>query len=184
MKVFRSFIALSFAILAFSFVGVKAQDFSDDKSSQAIERKVFKKILALPYYEVFDHIAFKVDGSTVTLYGKVNNGVNKSDAANVVKRIPGVERVVNNIDVLPPSSFDNSIRRQLLRTYARSGGSFYRYLQNPNPSVRLIVENGRVTLEGYVANRSDASLANVLANTIPGVFSVKNNLVVGKEQYR
>jgi hyperosmotically inducible protein len=184
MKVIRNFIALTFAILAVSFVTVNAQDYSGVKSTQTLERKVFKKILSLPYYGVFDHIAFKVDGSTVTLYGKVNSLGTKRDAAQAVKRISGVETVINNIDELPPSGFDNTIRRETIRSFARNGGSLYRYLQEPNPSMRIIVENGHITLEGYVSNKSDSNLANILANGVSGVFSVKNNLIVGKEEYR
>jgi hyperosmotically inducible periplasmic protein len=182
MKTFRNFIALSFAILAFSLVGVNAQN--TNRSTQTIERQVFKKLLGLPYYGVFDHIAFEVRGSTVILQGKVNNGVNKSDAAAAVKRVPGVEKVINNIRLLPPSSFDDSIRRQTLRSFSTRGGSLYRYLLEPNPSMRIIVENGRVSLEGFVASRSDANLANILANGIPGVFEVRNNLIVGKGEAR
>jgi hyperosmotically inducible periplasmic protein len=180
MKVIRNSIALIIAFFAVSFVSVNAQGFSDGKSLSGLERQVFKKINGLPYYGVFDHIAFKVDGNTVTLYGKVSSLGTKKDAERAVKRIDGVETVVNNIDQLPPSSFDNSIRRQVVREFTRSGGSLYRYLLEPNPSVRIIVENGRVTLEGYVSSKGDSNLANVLANTVPGVFNVRNNLVVAK----
>ena len=179
----KNFTLFSLAILVFSFTSVSAQNFSANKSERTVEQKIFKKLLSLPYYGVFDHIAYKVDGGTVTLYGNVNNGVNKSSAANVVKRIEGVERVVNNINILPPSSFDNSIRYQLVRTIANRGG-LYRYLWEPNPSVRLIVKNGRVALEGYVANRGDYNLMNILANGIPGVFNVQNNLIVEKDLAR
>ena len=178
MKVIRNFIALSIAIVAFSFVTVNAQD----GSNQQLERQVFKKILALPYYGVFDQISFKVDGTTVTLYGKVASLGTKKDAERTVKRIPGVETVVNNIDELPPSSFDDSIRRQMVREFVRNGGSLYRYLQGTNPSVRIIVENGHVTLEGYVSNKSDSNLANILANGVSNVFSVTNNLVVERDR--
>ena len=180
MKVIRNFIALSIAILAISLVSVNAQNYSGGNTQ--LERQIFKKILTLPYYGVFDHIAFKVDGTTVTLYGKVASLGTKRDAERTVKRIPGVETVVNNIDELPPSSFDDSIRRQLVREFARNGGSLYRYLQGTNPSIRIIVENGHVTLEGYVSNKSDSNLANILANGVSNVFSVTNNLVVGKDR--
>ncbi|MEO8074667.1 MAG: BON domain-containing protein [Acidobacteriota bacterium] len=187
MRFLKSFLILSVvAILGFSSLNVQARSFSDDgNSSQTpIERKVFKEILTMPYYGLFDNISFKVDGSTVTLYGKVRNAINKSDAENYVKDIKGVTNVVNNIEILPLSSFDDSIRYQLVREFSRSGGAFYRYLQGTNPSVRIIVDNGHVSLEGYVANRSDANLANILANGVPGVFSVDNNLVVEKGKIR
>jgi hyperosmotically inducible protein len=184
MKAFRNLLVFTIAILTFSLVSVNAQSVSDSKSARTIEQKIFKKILTLPYYGVFDNIKFEVNGSTVTLDGKVHNGRNKSDAKNAVKDIDGVREVINKIEILPPSSFDNSIRRQMLRSFYRDGGSLYRYLQEPRPSMRIIVENGRVTLTGYVANKSDYNLANILANGISGVFSVQNELIVGEEQYR
>lgn len=183
MKILRNFLVLSFAILAFSTAGVSAQNFSDAKSPRTLEQKVFKKLIGLPYYGVFDHIAYQVNGSTVTLYGKVNNAVNKRDAENAVERIAGVQRVVNKIEILPPSPFDNSIRRQLVREFVRTGG-IYRYLREPNPSVRLIVDRGRVTLEGVVATRGDSNLFNILANGVPNVFNVQNNLIVEKDRAR
>ena len=168
---------MTFAILEFSFSNVNAQSFSDGKSARTIEQNVYRQIIRLPRYEVFDHIAFSVDGGTVTLFGKVRNAINKSDAKNVVQNIPGVMNVVNNIEVLPLGSFDESIRRNLYRTLVNSGG-LYRYLYFNNPSVRLIVDNGHVTLEGFVANKGDYNTMNILANGVPGVFSVTNNLVI------
>jgi hyperosmotically inducible protein len=88
--------------------------------------------------------------------------------------------VVNNIQVLPLSSFDDSIRLRTLRTL-QSGGSLYRYFLGASPSVKIIVDRGNVTLEGFVVNRGDYNLANILANGVSGVFSVRNNLVVEKE---
>jgi osmotically-inducible protein OsmY len=96
----------------------------------------------------------------------------------VVKGIRGVTDVVNNIEVLPLSSFDDRIRYQVARTLTSGGGSLYRYLQGSNPSIKIIVKNGNVTLEGYVANRGDSNLANILTNGVSGVFSVRNNLIV------
>ena len=177
MKKYTGFIAILFAILAFSFSDVNAQSFSGTSSGRTIEQNVQRQILRLPRYEVFDHIAFSVNGNTVTLYGKVRNAINKSDAESRVKGIPGVTQVINNIEVLPLGSFDESIRRNLYRTLAGSGG-LSRYLWTVNPSVRLIVDRGHVTLEGFVANQGDFNRMNILANSVPGVFSVKNNLVV------
>ena len=181
MKYIKSFLVLMIAILGFLFVNVEAKIFDNDvKSVQTLERMVFKELIKLPYYGVFDHIAFKVEGNTVTLYGKVANAVNRKSAERYVEDIQGVERVVNNIKILPLSGFDNSIRYRTLRTLA-NGGSLYRYLREPNPSIRIIVENGRITLEGIVNSRGDSNLANILANGVSGVFSVKNNLQIGKD---
>ena len=179
MKYIRNFLILTFAFLSFLAFDAKAQT-----PQNGLERKVFKELIKLPDYGVFDHIAYKVDGNNVTLYGKVANARNRKDAERWVKDIDGVDTVVNNIQILPLSGFDNSIRQQMLRSFYRNGGSLYRYLQEPNPSIRIIVENGRVTLEGYVSNKGDSNLANILANGVSGVFSVRNNLIVGKEQDR
>lgn len=180
MKIFSSFIISAFAILAFSTLTINAQNFSDTRSAASIEQQVFKKILRLPYYEVFDNIKYSVNGGTVTLFGKVRNATNRKSAARAVEKISGVTNVVNNIEVLPVGSFDESIRRNLYRTLANRGG-LYRYLNTVNPSVRLIVDRGRITLEGYVANRGDYNLMNILANSVPLTFGVTNNLVIEKQ---
>jgi len=173
MKYIRNFLILTFAFLTFFAFDAKAQT-----PQNPVERKIFKEILTLPRYGVFDHISYKLDGNTVTLYGKTYSLGTKRAAERVISKIDGVDRVVNNIQELPPSGFDDSIRRQLVRSFWNNGGSLYRYLQGTNPSVRLIVENGRVSLEGYVSNKGDARLAYILANGIPGVFSVQNNLII------
>ena len=190
MQYKKVILILAFVIFG-SFVSqISAQSYGEsipvkDENSvnAALEQQVFKQILRLPYYGVFDSIGFQVEGSKVILNGKVARSRNRKDAEYAVKRIAGVDEVVNNIEVLPLSSFDNSIRIRLLRTYSRSAGLF-RYLQEPNPSVRLIVERGHITLVGYVANRGDFNLMNILANGITDVFSVKNDLIIEKEQVR
>lgn len=186
MKYIRNLLILTIAIFGFSTVNLQAQQsYNKDRnvsSQTAIERQVFKGILKLPYYGVFDNIAYKVDGGTVTLYGKVVRPTTRKDAERVVQRIAGVTNVVNSIDVLPLSSFDDSIRLRTLRTLSNDGGSLYRYFLGANPSVKIIVDRGNITLEGYVANRGDYNLANILANGVPGVFSVKNNLVIERER--
>ena len=135
------------------------------------------ELVMLPYYSVFDDLAFSVDNGTVTLVGDVTRPVLKSDAGNVVKRIPGVTNVVNNIKVLPLSSFDNRIRVATYRAVFGYAG-LYRYAMGTNPSVRIIVDNGHVTLKGIVANQGDKNIAYIRANGVPGVFSVTNELTV------
>jgi hyperosmotically inducible protein len=114
---------------------------------------------------------------TVTLLGDVTRPVLKSDAGNVVKRLPGVTNVVNDIKVLPLSPFDNRIRVATYRSVFGYAG-LYRYAMGTNPSIRIIVDNGHVTLKGVVANQGDKNLAYIRANGVPGVFSVTNDLVV------
>jgi hyperosmotically inducible protein len=137
----------------------------------------------LPQYEVFDSIGYRVNGNTVTLFGKVRNAINRSDAERSVKRIAGVDRVVNDIEVLPLGGFDESIRVRLYNTLAQSGG-LSRYLWTLNPPVRLIVDRGHVSLEGFVSSRGDYNTMNILANGVSGVFSVTNNLTIDKERVR
>src|SRR5436190_21715536 len=87
-----------------------------------IAREVRHELVMLPYYGVFDNLAYRVDGSTVTLMGQVTRPTLKSDAENVVKRIEGVTRVVNNIEVLPLSPNDDKIRRDVYRRiYSQPG---------------------------------------------------------------
>ena len=185
MKFLQKVLILSVAILGLMFVDVNAQSFYGNgrSSVRGIERQVFKQIIKLPYYGVFDNIAFRVDGNTVTLMGKVRQPTTKKSAERVVEKIAGVENVVNNIEVLPLSNFDDSIRLRTLRTL-QNGGSLYRYFLGANPPVKIIVDRGNVTLEGFIANRGDYNLANILARGVPGVFSVKNNLVIEKEMIR
>lgn len=143
-----------------------------------IAQKVRHELLMLPYYTIFDDVAFRVDGGTVTLMGAVTNPVLKSDAENVVKRIEGVTQVINNIKVLPLSPMDWQIRRAEFRAIYGDPQIGDRYGHQALPPIHIIVENGHVTLEGVVASEMDKNLINLRANSVPGVFSVTNNLVV------
>jgi hyperosmotically inducible protein len=143
----------------------------------AMEQRVRHALLMLPYYNVFDNLEFQVDGSHVTLSGQVTWPVLKSDAANAVKRLEGVESVTNNIEVLPLSRFDSQIRRAAYRAIFGSDG-LYRYAMGANPSIHIIVDNGHITLVGVVGNQMDKNLAGIRANSVPGVFSVTNNLMI------
>ena len=186
MKAIIKYLFVVVAFIAMAGTAVEAQNFAGGKritNSRAIEDKVFKEIIKLPYYGVFDHITYQLNDNTVILGGSVISLGTRKSAERVVARIPGVERVVNNIRELPPSPSDNDIRRQLVRGFGQTG-ALYRYLQGPNPSVRLIVDHGRVAFEGYVANRSDANLMKIVANGIFGVFDVQNHLIVERERAR
>jgi len=142
-----------------------------------VAEKVRKELVTLPYYGVFDNLAFKIDGDTAVLYGQVVRPSTKSDAARRVAKIEGIDRVVNNIEVLPPSPMDDRLRVRVYRAVFRSG-SLYRYALGANPSIHIIVKNGRVSLEGVVSNKSDSNLAYIAANGVSGVFAVTNNLQV------
>jgi hyperosmotically inducible protein len=168
-------------ILAFGFAAKKDHNdafTSGDPTESRIAQQVRHQLVMLPYYGVFDDLAFKLEGGTVTLLGAVTRPVLKSDAENVVKRIEGVTQVVNEIKVLPPSPMDDQTRRAVYRAIYGDPSLSIRYGYRAVPSIHIIVENGRVTLEGVVANETDKSLCNLRANGVPNVFSVTNDLRV------
>jgi len=159
----------------------RPQDEKKQRSESKYREKLFKEVrhqlVMLPWYSVFDNLAYQVDGDKVTLSGQVTRPVLKSDADAAVKSIEGVASVVNNIEVLPPSPMDDQLRRTLYRAiYGDAGLS--RYSIQAVPSIHIIVKTGNVTLEGVVDNEADKNLAGLRANQVPNVFSVKNNLVV------
>jgi hyperosmotically inducible protein len=140
-------------------------------------REVRHELVMLPYYGVFDNLLFRVDGSTVTLMGQVTRPTLKSDAENAVKGIEGVTRVDNQIQVLPLSSMDDGIRMATYRAIFSKPG-LDRYAMQAVPPIHIIVDNGKVTLEGVVATEADKNQAGLYANGVNGVFSVTNNLHV------
>jgi hyperosmotically inducible periplasmic protein len=148
-----------------------------------LARRVRRELVMLPYYGVFDNLAYSINGGDVTLYGEVVRPSTRSDAERRVKKLPGVTRVVNNIKVLPLSRFDDEIRVATYRSIANMGG-LHRYLRGTNPSLHIVVDRGHVTLEGVVSGTGDRTLAYHAANRVPGVFSVKNNLRVEGEEPR
>lgn len=153
------------------------RDQAPARSQERIIREVRHELLMLPYFSVFDFIAFKVEGYNVTLLGEVVRPSLKSDAENVVKHIEGVEKVDNQIEVLPPSPMDDGLRRRLYRAIY-GYPALEKYALGVQKPIRIIVKMGRVTLEGVVDNDSDKNLAGLRANTVPGIFSVANNLQV------
>ncbi len=145
-----------------------------------IAKEVRHELVMLPYYGVFDDLQYSVNGATVTLMGDVVRPVLKSDAETAVKGIEGVEKVVNNIKVLPLSSMDDRIRLAVYRAiYGDS--SLNRYAVRAVPPIHIIVDNGHVTLVGAVVSQADKKLAGIRANGVPGTFSVTNNLTVSSD---
>jgi len=140
--------------------------------------KVRKQLVTLPYYGVFDNLEYQLEGDTATLYGQVQNPITRQDAERRVAKIEGINHVINNIQVLPVSGFDDSIRAREYRAVFGSG-SLYRYSMGANPSIHIVVKNGHVTLDGVVSNETDSRLAYIAARGVSGVFSVTNNLKVG-----
>src|SRR5579862_2481383 len=158
-----------------------AQDVQRDqpsaKSQERITKEVRHELLMLPYFGVFDYIAYKVDGYNVTLLGQVTRPTLKSDAQNAVKHIEGVEKVDNRIEVLPPSSMDDQLRLALF--HAIYGyPPLEKYALGVQKPIRIIVKSGHVTLEGVVDNETDKNMAEIRAKGVSGTFSVINNLRV------
>jgi hyperosmotically inducible protein len=151
----------------------------ETKRNTYLEREVRHELLMLPYYNVFDNLAFQVNGGTVILTGEVTRPTLKDDAERVVKRIEGVERVDNEIRVLPLSTFDDRIRIATFRAIYGTP-ALNRYAYQAIPPIHIIVENGNITLEGVVANEGDRNLAYMKASQVPGSFSVTNHLRVEK----
>jgi hyperosmotically inducible protein len=150
-------------------------------SENRIAQEVRHQLIMLPYYSIFDDLGFKVEDGTVTLVGAVTRPTLKSDAENVVKRIEGVKQVKNEIKVLPLSDFDWQIRRAMARAIYGDPQIGTRYGNQALPSIHIIVENGKVTLDGVVANDFDKNLIGIRANSVPNVFQVINNLRVVKD---
>jgi len=177
MKYRRFFLAVAIQLVASAVFSQQNQP--SDRAVQRIQREVRHELLMLPYLDVFDNLAYKVDGYNVTLLGQVTRPTLKSDAENVVKKIEGVEKVDNQIEVLPPSPMDDQLRRRLYRAIY-GYPSLQRYAMGVQQPIRIIVKNGNVSLEGVVDNESDKNTAGIRAKTVSGVFNVTNNLQVGK----
>jgi hyperosmotically inducible protein len=154
---------------------------ANPQGDQRIIRDVRHELLMLPYYGVFDWLQFRVNDGTVTLQGAVSRPTLKTDAERVVKKIEGVERVDNQIQVLPASPMDDNIRRAVLyRIYDQAG--MQRYAMGAIPAIHIVVNNGRVTLYGIVDSDMDKQIAYTQASSVPGVFQVTNDLMVANDK--
>jgi hyperosmotically inducible protein len=176
--------AVSVFVLGFAefslAANLRAADPARQNSQQSnLAEQVRHQIAMLPYFGVFDNLSFTIDNSNaVVLSGQVVRPILKSDAETAVRRIEGVSKVENKIEVLPLSSFDDAIR---LRTYwaifSRPG--FEKYAIQAFSPIRIIVKNGHVTLEGVVGSQFDKTVAALSARSVPGAFSVTDNLRIG-----
>ncbi|HWW76912.1 MAG TPA: BON domain-containing protein [Pyrinomonadaceae bacterium] len=173
-------IAVSAAVAA----PATAESGAQPAAYEQLAKKVRKELVTLPWYGVFDNLAYEIDGSTVRLYGQVVRPTTRTDAERRVRRLAGVERVENQIEVLPLSSFDDSIRVATYRALYGWNSPLFRYGRGANPSIHIVVNRGHLTLEGVVANENDRRLAYIMANSVPGVFSVTNNLRAESERAR
>lgn len=171
---------------------------------QRIARDVYKSLVTLPQYGVFDHLHFALQGRTVILRGDASRPVLKSSAENVVKRISGVETVKNEIEVLPLSPNDDRIRAAAYAQIYSPSSTLGRYTNNRGGgrwmspirratgitndppigwhAIHIIVKNGNIRLVGVVDNTGDLAMAEMRARMLPGVFSVDNDLIVSREE--
>jgi hyperosmotically inducible protein len=157
---------------------MQSQELSPEAQG-ALAQKVIHAIVMLPYYGVYDNIGFKMNGRTVTLTGQVLRSSLKPDAEHAVKKVEGVDKVINEIQVLPPGRIDQRIREQV-REAIYGYGPLFKYANLPNPPIRIIVQNARLTLTGVVDNETDKNLCTMRANQVSDVLSVTNNLRVVK----
>ena len=182
LKIYKkSSVMIASMIFLISFAAIGTAAFAVEPAHKAsdLPEQIRLELIKVPNFGVFDNIAFNLeDSDTVVLTGQVISPVVKSGAEIALLRIPGIKKVVNNIEVLPLSRMDDEIR---LKTYyaVYSNNGFEKYATMAQAPIRIIVDNGHVTLEGVVANKIDKSMAVLSANTVPGVFSVTDNLRIG-----
>lgn len=157
-------------------------DEARQRSVDRLAREVRHELVMLPYYSIFDNLTYKVEDRQVTLGGQVTRSSLRSDAENVVKDIEGVERVVNDIEVLPLSPNDDRIRRAVYYSLYSQNSPLFRYGVGSLDSIHIVVKNGHVTLEGYVDSEGHKNLAGIRAKSVSGTFSVRNNLRVVKNE--
>ena len=145
-----------------------------------LQRKLARKLAydRVGYYDnAFNYLALSVKDGAVTLNGDTVNDVAKDSALAIVARTPGVKDVVNGVNVLPASLFDDSLRARMARAIYRDS-ALGRYASDPVDPIRIVVDNGHVTLYGTVQSTMDKTIAGMRAGSVPGAFSVENRLVV------
>ena len=191
------------ALCAVTLQAVNAQDRATD-----VRQEIRHELLQLPYYGVFDFLAFKYDRGTAVLMGYAYAPALKHDAEHAVKRVPGVDTVDNRIEQLPPSQQDDELRWKVyyaiyndpfLSKYSPGGGMLWGHRHafggfnglwgagfEPagNYPIHIIVRGGRVTLMGVVDDDGDKTIAEMKARQVPGSFEVKNDLIVEKSAVR
>ncbi|HEX9760003.1 MAG TPA: BON domain-containing protein [Candidatus Acidoferrales bacterium] len=173
----RPLLALAVALAVVALPAAAEPQRGTQKYEEWLREQVRHQLVMLPYYGVFDYMAYRIDGESVVLLGKVTRPTLKADAERVVKGIEGVRSVKNEIEVLPPSPGDDRLRRALYRSiYGHT--NLHRYALRAVPPIHIIVHNGHIALEGVVANETEKNVAGIQARTVPGSFTVTNNLRV------
>jgi hyperosmotically inducible protein len=200
-------VAAVVALLAVALAGARPVVHAETKSTV---EEIRKELMSLPYYSVFDFLAFSYDKGTVTLMGYAYHPTLKQDAVRAVKRVAGVDQVIDKIEELPVSQFDDEIRWKtyyaiyrdpFLSRYAPGGGMLWGH-RHPFAAdfhggfggprfpgmeplgdfpIHIVVKNGRTMLLGVVDSEADKNVAGMRAREVPGAFAVDNELVVEKE---
>jgi hyperosmotically inducible protein len=147
-----------------------------------LKKEIRKELVTLPFFSVFDWLEGKVEpDGTVFLAGQVTRPTLKKDAQRRVEKVEGVERVINQIEVLPLSPNDDRLRRAVFRELFNFNSPLFRYGQQPIPSIHIIVSRGKLVLKGVVANKGDSDIANIRARGVPGLFEVRNDLRIERD---
>jgi hyperosmotically inducible protein len=172
-------------VMLFAFMSFPHQMFATVQQNAHIIKEARHELATLPYYGVFDWLEFEVKpDNTVVLRGQVVRPTTKSDAEARVKDIDGVSKVINEIEVLPLSPMDDRLRVALYRAIYNWNSPLFRYATQAVPPIHIIVNHGRATLKGVVANKGDAQIAYMRARGVPGLFDVKNELQIESEMPR
>jgi hyperosmotically inducible protein len=159
----------------------QAHGTAENKAEELLAREVRHQLQVLPFYSVFDNIAFTIDGNKLTLRGQVVRPTLRAAAEGAVKSIEGVGRVVNEIEVLPQSTWDDELRRAIYRAIFEDA-VLQKYAVQSLPSIHIIVKNGNVALEGSVDSVEDKIRAASRVNGVANVAGLKDNLVVRSKQ--
>lgn len=171
---FARFVAVIVVMFAMS-----APVWAAEKEDVQIFRELSRQVLRYPQFTIFDSVSAQVEDGVVTLTGKVTMPYKRDDIARRISRVNGVKEVRNELTVLPVSQFDDELRLRIARAiYGNS--NFWAYGSMVNPPIHIVVENGRVTLEGVVNSNVDRMLARSIASSF-GAFSVTNNLKTDAE---
>jgi hyperosmotically inducible protein len=157
-------------------IAVAGETVADSQLQQKLEKKLAYDRVG--YFDnTFNYLALGVKDGVVTVNGDAMNDVALDSALAIVARTPGVKELVNDATVLPVSMYDDSIRVRTARAIYRDS-VLGRYASDPVHPIRIVVDNGHVTLYGNVENSMDKTLAGMRANSVPGAFTVANKLVV------
>ena len=169
----RRTIAIAAAVLAVSTPALA------QRQNLQVFRDVQKQVLRYPHFTIFDSVNAQIDDGVVVLTGKVTMEHKRTDIERRVSRVDGIRRVENRLDVLPASSFDDQLRYAIARAIY-GNPAFRGYLSRVNAPIHIIVERGRVTLEGVVNSEVDRMLARSIASSFPA-FELRNELKTDAE---